>query len=122
MKNTTIFYSTVSIILLLSCSETEKDSNNLPISVNLETSLSTTSSPAENFNLTNWYLSVPIVDDGGDATSVYQITLNKDYELSNYFYTDPVDGAMVFRNYIDGAKTSSKTQYTRCELREMVYG
>jgi len=96
---------------------------------NLDDSSSTTSStdydldssvaPSSNFDLTDWYLSVPTdTDDNGYADSIKEAELNDDYE-SDYFYTGS-DGAMVFMCTVDGYKTSENTTYTRTELREML--
>ena len=96
---------------------------------NLDDSSSTTSStdydldssvaPSSNFDLTDWYLSVPTdTDDNGYADSIKEAELNDDYE-SDYFYTGS-DGAMVFMCTVDGYKTSANTTYTRTELREML--
>jgi len=75
--------------------------------------------PSENFELIDWYLSVPSDDDNnGKADSIKEKDLIKDYE-DEYFYT-AADGGMVFKTYIGGAKTSTGTDYTRTELREML--
>ncbi|WP_240475175.1 polysaccharide lyase family 7 protein [Neotamlana sedimentorum] len=77
--------------------------------------------PAENFDLSTWNLSIP--EDEGDGTSV-TITvaqLNNNYENSKYFYTAE-DGGMVFKCPIAGYKTSENTSYTRVEFREMLRG
>ena len=82
--------------------------------------------PAENFDLSYWNLSVPIDNGEGDgyekATTVTVEELNDDYQLTDYFWTDELDGGMVFKDYIAGARTSEGTSYTRTELREMLRG
>lgn len=76
--------------------------------------------PSDNFNLSQWYLSVPTDTDGsGTADSIKEGALNSGYENNNYFYTGS-DGGMVFKCPISGYKTSSGTSYTRTELREML--
>jgi len=76
--------------------------------------------PSDNFTLNDWYLSVPIDDDNsGTADSIKEDELNDGYELSDYFYT-AIDGGMIFKDYINGFKTSTNTSYTRTELREML--
>ena len=76
--------------------------------------------PSGNFTLNDWYLSVPTDDDNsGTADSIKEDELSDGYELSDYFYT-AIDGGMVFKDYIDGFKTSTNTSYTRTELREML--
>lgn len=82
--------------------------------------LSASLAPSENFDLTDWYVSVPIDDDNsGTADSIYEAELNQGYENTDYFYTGD-DGAMVFVCPVDGYKTSTNTSYTRTELREML--
>ncbi|CAH0525394.1 polysaccharide lyase family 7 protein [Vibrio hippocampi] len=75
--------------------------------------------PSYNFDLWDWYLSVPTDTDGsGTADSIKEDALNNGYE-SQYFYTAD-DGGMVFECTVGGYKTSSNTSYTRTELREML--
>jgi len=84
-----------------------------------------TLAPAQNFDLTQWNLSVPIDNEQGEgyakATTITVAALNNDYQLDDYFWTAD-DGGMVFKVYIDGARTSENTTYTRTELREMLRG
>lgn len=82
--------------------------------------LDATKAPSENFDLSQWYLSVPSDNDNsGTADSIKENALNAGYENSEYFYTGS-DGGMVFKCPIDGYKTSTNTSYTRTELREML--
>ncbi len=75
--------------------------------------------PSENFDLKDWYLSVPTDEnDNGFADSIKGSDLD-DYEHPEYFYTGE-DGGMVFRCPIGGFKTSNNTSFTRVELREML--
>jgi hypothetical protein len=69
--------------------------------------------PSSNFNLSRWKITLP------DASEVSASTLNRGYELEDTFYTDPVTGGMVFRcpNLAD---TTSNSNYSRTELREML--
>lgn len=83
------------------------------------TDLDSDLAPSENFDLSEWYLSVPTdEDDSGTADSIKESELNDGYE-DEYFYTAE-DGGMVFMCYNDGYKTSTNTSYTRTELREML--
>lgn len=76
--------------------------------------------PSGNFDLTQWYLSVPTdTDDSGTADSIKENELSSGYEDSEYFFTGS-DGGMVFKCPVDGYKTSTNTSYTRTELREML--
>ena len=76
--------------------------------------------PSSNFDLSDWYLSVPSdQDNNGKADSISENQLNQGYENSSYFYTG-ADGGMVFKSPISGYKTSTNTKYTRTELREML--
>ncbi|TXR54408.1 polysaccharide lyase family 7 protein [Reinekea thalattae] len=83
--------------------------------------LSTDVAPAGNFDLWDWYLSVPTDTNGdGKADSIKEDQLNDENYESEYFYTDEDSGAMVFECTVGGYKTSSGTKYTRTELREML--
>jgi poly(beta-D-mannuronate) lyase len=76
--------------------------------------------PSGNFELNDWYVSIPTDTDGsGTADSIKETALSSGYENSEYFYTGS-DGGMVFRCPISGYKTSTNTSYTRTELREML--
>lgn len=76
--------------------------------------------PSDNFELIDWYLSIPTDDDdSGTADSIKEAELSSGYENEDYFYTAD-DGGMVFVCPVDGYKTSTKTSYTRTELREML--
>lgn len=82
--------------------------------------LDASAAPSENFDLWDWYLSVPSDnDDSGTSDDIKEDELNDGYEDDDYFYTGS-DGGMVFVCPIDGYKTSSGTSYTRTELREML--
>jgi len=84
------------------------------------TGLSPTLPPSENFDLKNWYLSIPSDEDNNEkADSIYEAVLSNGFENPSFFYTAE-DGGMVFRTPISGAKTSKNTKYTRTELREML--
>lgn len=74
--------------------------------------------PSANFDLLDWYLSVPEDEGDGYATSIKENDLTDSYE-DDYFYTGS-DGGMVFYTPVEGAKTSSSTKFTRTELREML--
>lgn len=75
--------------------------------------------PSENFNLSNFKLSIPSDDDkNGKSDTISPEKLNEGYE-SEYFYTGK-DGGMVFKCPSRGAKTSKNTKYVRTELREML--
>ncbi|MFT6986875.1 MAG: hypothetical protein ACJAT7_002725 [Psychromonas sp.] len=74
--------------------------------------------PSGNFDLQDWYLSIPVDEGDGYATSIKENELSASYE-DEFFYTG-TDGGMVFVTPIDGVKTSGTTKYTRTELREML--
>ncbi len=76
--------------------------------------------PGRNFDLLDWYLNTPSDDDNdGISDRFTEIELANGAVDKRYFYTAE-DGGMVFRATIGGAKTSTNTQYTRTELREML--
>jgi hypothetical protein len=75
--------------------------------------------PGSNFDLSHWYLQLPVDSSGGTtgvSASVSTAQLVAGYTNALYFYTGP-DGAMVFWAPVTGATTSG-SDYPRCELRE----
>src|SRR5215211_5122437 len=77
--------------------------------------------PAANFNLTNFYLGLPVDISGGvtgDSASITAAQLTAGYSNALYFYTGP-DGAMTFWAPVTGATTSGSS-YPRSELREQI--
>ena len=78
--------------------------------------------PGGNFNLTNFYLGLPVDSSGGtsgDSASIPAAQLTGGYTNALYFYTGPVDGAMVFWAPVTGA-TTPNSSYPRSELREQL--
>jgi len=83
--------------------------------------LDSNATPSENFDLSEWNLGVPVDNDDNDKSDTISVEdLNDGYE-SEFFYTGS-DGGLVFKNYVDGPKTSTNTSYTRSELREILGG
>lgn len=77
--------------------------------------------PGGNFNLTNFYLGLPVDNSGGtngDSASIPAAQLVGGYSNALYFYTGP-DGAMIFWAPVTGATTSGSS-YPRSELREQI--
>lgn len=77
--------------------------------------------PGGNFNLTNFYLGLPVDSSGGTngtSASIPAAQLVTGYSNALYFYTGP-DGAMTFWAFVQGATTSGSS-YPRSELREQV--
>lgn len=76
--------------------------------------------PGGNFELIDWYLSIPVDENkDGKADRLEEKALVKGFQDKRFFYTAK-DGGMVFKSPIKGAKTSKNTKYTRTELREML--
>ena len=76
--------------------------------------------PSDNFDLSDWKLSVPSDNDGnGKSDSILEKELSNGYINPDFFYTRP-DGGMVFKVPVEGFKTSKNTKFTRVELREML--
>lgn len=83
-------------------------------------SLDPTVTPAENFDLTDWSISLPVdTNKDGIADNVPEQYLAKGLSIKPIFYTGE-DGGMVFYCPSEGPKTSKNTKYTRTELREML--
>lgn len=80
--------------------------------------LDASKAPSSNFDLLDWYLSVPLDEGDGFATSIKENELAASYE-DEFFYTG-TDGGMVFYTPVKGYKTSDSTKFVRTELREML--
>ncbi|MCU0789347.1 MAG: polysaccharide lyase family 7 protein, partial [Verrucomicrobia bacterium] len=77
--------------------------------------------PGQNFDLTHWYLGLPVDSSGGtsgDSASISASQLVAGYSNALYFYTG-ADGAMTFWAPVTGATTSG-SDYPRSELREQI--
>jgi hypothetical protein len=75
--------------------------------------------PGQNFDLSHWYLTLPVDSSGattGTAVTISAAQLAAGYTNPPYFYTG-TDGAMVFYCPATGATTSGSTN-PRSELRE----
>ncbi|GAB3485466.1 polysaccharide lyase family 7 protein [Marinomonas epiphytica] len=91
----------------------------LPI-VSTPAQLKTKVPPSTNFDLGDWYLSMPTDHDGnGKPDNVPEQFLAQGYENPDFFYTAK-DGGLVFYSPIKGVRTSKNTKYVRTELREML--
>jgi hypothetical protein len=78
--------------------------------------------PGGNFDLTHWYLGLPVDSSGGttgDSASISAAQLVAGYSNALYFYTGP-DGAMTFWAPVTGATTPGSS-YPRSELREQIF-
>ncbi|WP_186445803.1 polysaccharide lyase family 7 protein [Paenibacillus cremeus] len=85
-----------------------------PAPANPPSSLDRSKPPGSNIDLSHWKLTLPLEK----ATDISTADLVKGYS-SDYFYTDPQDGAMTFWSPVVGGKTAN-TEYPRSELREMM--
>ena len=77
--------------------------------------------PGSNFDLSHWYLGLPIDSSGGTSgtsASISVVQLVSGYVHPSYFYTG-TDGSMVFWAPVNGATTSGSS-YPRSELREQI--
>ncbi|TMP17751.1 polysaccharide lyase family 7 protein [Pseudoalteromonas sp. S2721] len=82
--------------------------------------LDPTKPPSDNFDLRDWYLTLPTdLNKDKKADTVLESALSDGFVLAPLFYTAQ-DGAMVFACPNQGAKTSKNTKYARTELREML--
>ncbi|TLU61843.1 cyclic nucleotide-binding protein [Thalassotalea litorea] len=78
------------------------------------------SSSASQIELADWYLSIPVDENlYSKAKSIKEDELKDGYFNHEFFFED-IEGGLVFRAPVSGAKTSSNTKYTRTELREML--
>jgi hypothetical protein len=98
----------------------EKDDDGSPAACDIGTNDGV--DPASVLDLTNWKLTLPVdgCDDNEWADEITQPQLSTFHD-SRYFTANSA-GGVVFRARVDGARTSSNTQYPRSELREMTDG
>ncbi|WP_025565289.1 polysaccharide lyase family 7 protein [Psychromonas sp. SP041] len=98
--------------VLLGCANTASD--------NAQSIQTKAGSPASQFDLLGWTISVPVDADGnGKSDQIKEKALAGGYSDENFFYLAQ-DSGMVFKSPVKGAKTSKNTKYTRSELREMM--
>lgn len=75
--------------------------------------LSGAQAPSQNFDLTQWKLTMP----SGDEIS--PVVLNSGFQYADVFHTEARSGGMVFR-CPNIAGTTANSHYSRTELREML--
>src|SRR5690349_13892833 len=80
-------------------------------------SLNPSAAPSDNFDLTNWKITLPVDRNGALSGTAVEVQNLSGYQNSKYFYTGS-DGTMVFYAPVDGATTRGSS-YARSELREM---
>lgn len=78
-----------------------------------EQSLYRTVAPSQNFDLSQWNLTLP------SASTISVNELNSGFQYAEAFYTDPSSGGMVFR-CPNLARTTANSSYSRSELRELL--
>jgi hypothetical protein len=95
----------------------EKDDDGSPVACSTGTNEG--AAPASVLDLTNWKLTLPVdgCDDNEWADEIRQPQLST-FRDPRYFMVNSA-GGVVFRARVDGARTSSNTNYARSELREM---
>ena len=82
----------------------------------------TDAAPAENFDLRNWKITLPVDEDlDGRADEISEANVAAGWTDERFFYTDPVTGGMVFRVVGTGA-TTQNSRFSRTEFREMLRG
>ena len=75
--------------------------------------LSALLAPSQNFDLTQWKLTMPSGDE------IAPVVLNSGFQYADVFLTDARTGGMVFR-CPNIAGTTANSHYSRAELREML--
>lgn len=117
----------------------------VPDSVNF--TLDPSASPSDNFELDDWKVQLPINEDGGFETvddntrsdqledydlgencvnisssnGIFKLDDASDYTgCENRFFHTGKTGGVIMRAPVQGARTSTGTQYTRTEFREML--
>lgn len=75
--------------------------------------------PGSNFDLSAW--EIQTLDPNLSLMDVYSDDLVKGYS-SSFFYTDPIDGSLVFNVPSNGQPLTGPTGHPRVELRQMTKG
>lgn len=116
---------------LAGCSTTADSGNTQNVvqhdaSLAAQYNLDVTKAPAENFDLSKFKLNTPRDDDkaerAGKVMEIYKPMLNdkaNPFSDPEWFYTDPVTGAMVFASP-NKAMTTPNSKNARSELRAML--
>lgn len=77
--------------------------------------------PSQNFDLSDWKLTLPVDrDQDGRADEVSEAELADGWSDPRFFYTDPVSGGLIFRVPQGRTTTTLRSGYARTELREML--
>lgn len=76
--------------------------------------------PASKFDLSHWYLTVPMDDDNDKVSDIYDVAELKIYQHPDFFYLDG-NQHMVFASPNKAATERTSTN-TRSELRYMIRG
>ncbi len=107
-------------IFLTIAAQTSAQSNEIRNTRNEVIKLDRTLTPSQNFDLTDWSISIPVdTNKDGIADNIPEQYLAKGFSIKPIFYTGD-DGGMVFYCPSHGPKTSKNTTYARNELREML--
>lgn len=77
-------------------------------------------SPASKFDLSHWYLTVPLDENGDSVSDIYDAAELQTYAHPEFFYLDE-DNHMVFASPNQAATERTSTN-TRSELRYMIRG
>ncbi len=108
------------VLMLVVIGQSNVHAKELRNSRNEVIKLDANGAPSENFDLTDWSLSLPVdTNKDGKADNVPESYVAKGLSVKPLFYT-AADGGLVFTAPIAGPKTSKNTKYTRSELREML--
>ncbi len=128
-KSLAIFITLISVFTLLNCSSSEDEENDDEIEI-IEEIEEAEETPVETKNIVwkNWYLSVPINNGAGKATSIFYEAIEDNSlstEQAKYFYKNSDDSYTMFTKFT-GFTTSGLSElgdkYCRTELREFWKG
>lgn len=96
----------------------------IPEDTNASDTAGTIILPSETgIDLLDWYLSIPVANSDGNATSIDETDVADGYYNTDFFYgieEEDGDKGIVMICPSRGATTSANTYYSRVELREML--
>ncbi|ABG42141.1 Poly(beta-D-mannuronate) lyase [Paraglaciecola sp. T6c] len=118
MTNKSVVLATsLTCMSLIGCGGTHTTSST---QVQLTSSIESQKAPGSSFDLSHWYLTVPLDEDGDQVSDIYDVADLQGFSHPDFFYLDEQNN-MVFATP-NRAATERTSTNTRSELRYMLRG